>query len=677
MSSSYSLGKVRNIGIMAHIDAGKTTLTERILYVTGRSHKIGEVHDGEAVMDWMPQEQERGITITSAATTLEWDGHSIHLIDTPGHVDFTIEVERCLRVLDGAVTVFDGVHGVEPQTETVWRQADRYKVPRIGFINKLDRVGASFERSLDSMKKRFQQNIIPIHIPIGEEGEFSGIIDLIEMRGYVWETDDPGETLELENIPADLQEAAKSAREKMLEAIADLDDDIAMKYLEGEEIAPEEIIGSLRRLCCDNIAVPTLCGTALRNKGVPRVLKAVVDFLPSPLDVPPIEGEYKGEKGSREASEKAPFCALAFKVSSMDDGRRMVFMRIYSGKLQSGEAVLNASTGTKEKVSRIFMMHSKSRRRVESAVSGQIVGVLGLKTTMTGETVTNPAHPIVVEAISGYEPVISQAIEPMALRDKDKLDEILLRYADEDPTFRVVLEDPQTGQTLVRGMGELHLDIVLDRLKREHKLEVRVGKPQVVYRETCTGSGNGEDTFARETDTEKIFGHVAVKVSANTRGEGSKITLEMEEDWAGEEFINEIREGISDGLCSGPMHGYEVDDVRVVVLSIGPKEAASKPLGYRIAAVGATRKALQKATPTLLHPRMTVEVTVPSEFVGEAIGSLNSRNGRIEEVRDEGASSLVSSTVSLEKMFGYATELRSTTQGRGSFTMTFKHYDTE
>jgi len=677
MSSPYSLKKVRNIGIMAHIDAGKTTLSERILYITGRSHKIGEVHDGEAVMDWMPQEQERGITITSAATTLEWDGHSIHLIDTPGHVDFTIEVERSLRVLDGAVAVFDGVHGVEPQTETVWRQANNYSVPRIGFINKLDRTGASFSHSLDTMRERFHQTIIPIHLPIGAEGDFAGIIDLIEMKAYTWETDDPGETTELPEIPADLQEDAELAREQMIESISDLDDEIAMKFLEGEELNNEELIESLRRLCCSNQVVPTLCGTALRNKGVPRVLKAVIDFLPSPLDVPNIQGEYKGEELERSATEKGPLCALAFKVSSMDDGRRMVFLRIYSGKLVSGGTVMNASQGTKEKVSRIFMMHSTSKRRVESAVAGQIVGVLGLKTTMTGETVTSVEAPIVVEAITGYEPVISQAIEPMALRDKEKLDQMLLRYADEDPTFRVVLEDKQTGQTLVRGMGELHLDIVLDRLKREHKIEVRVGKPQVVYKETCREESQAKEVFNRESENEKIYGEVHVTVTPGERSSGCEVQLDIEEEWLSEEYKQEIRDGIFDSLRSGPIQGFELDDVKVVATGVGEKQQASKPLGYRIAAAGATRHALQGASPTLLHPRMAVKISAPSEFVGDVIGSLNSRNGRIEEVQDEGLSSTISSTVSLEKMFGYATELRSATQGRGSFTMTFKEYDVE
>ena len=677
MGKPYALENVRNIGIMAHIDAGKTTLTERILFITGRSHKIGEVHDGEAIMDWMPQEQERGITITSAATTLEWGKNHIHLIDTPGHVDFTIEVERSLRVLDGAVAVFDGVHGVEPQTETVWRQADNYAVPRIGFINKMDRTGASFSHSLDTMRERFSQTIIPIHLPIGAEGDFRGAVDLIEMKGYVWEGDDPGETTELEAIPSELQEAAESAREEMIELIADLDDDIAMKYLEGDAIEQNELLSSLRGLCLSNTAVPVLCGTALRNKGVPRVMKAVVDFLPSPLDVPNLVGEHEGAPETREPSEKAPLCSLAFKVSSMDDGRRMVFLRIYSGKLTAGQTVLNASTGQKEKISRIFLMHSKSRKRVESATVGQIVGVLGLKKTMTGETVADPAHPIVVEAISAYEPVISQALEPMALRDKDKLDEVLLRFADEDPTLRVVLEDKQTGQTLIRGMGELHLDIIIDRLKREHKLEVRVGKPQVVYRETCQDSGTGTEIFERESEAEKIYGEASVSLSPGTRGSGNTVELDLGETWASEDVLNELQEGVLDSLRSGPVLGYEVEDVAVVVTSIGEKQPASKPLGYRIAAAAAVRKALQGAKATLLHPRMAVEISVPTEFVGDVIGGLNARNGRIEEVRDEGQTSVVLSTVSLEKMFGYATELRSNTQGRGSFSMAFKEYDTE
>jgi len=674
--------RTRNIGIMAHIDAGKTTLTERMLFITGRSHKMGEVHDGEAVMDWMPQEQERGITITSAATVLEWDNHNFNLIDTPGHVDFTMEVERSLRVLDGAVAVFDGVSGVEPQSETVWRQADRYRVPRIGFINKMDRLGANFEKAIESMRTRFAQTIIPIQIPIGEEGEFRGNIDLASMNARVWESDDPRESTALETIPAELAERAELAREALIECLADHSDTIAMKYLEGEEIAEEEIWEALREGCGANNIVPVLCGSALRNIGVPPVLDAVIRCLPSPMDLPPIEGvnPSNGQTEERAPDEKAPLCALAFKVSLMDDGRRLVFVRLYSGRITAGDSVYNASQGISEKISRLFVMHSKTRKRVESAKAGQIVGVLGLRKTRTGETLSPANAPIEIEPISSYEPVISQAIEPMSLRDKEKLDESLRKFTDEDPTFRVRFddeEDNETGQTLIRGMGELHLDIMVDRLRREYNIEVNVGTPQVVHRETITAPAETDETFDRETDEEKIFGHVRIRVEPGDRGSGVHFENQSSDEFFTPTYIEAIQTGCIEGTAAGPLRGFETDDLRVILLGGTMRPGASRPLGYRIAASTAVRKALAGASPQLLHPMMTVEVVAPTEHVGDVIGSLNTRHGRIENVEDIDGASRIQAMVSLERMFGYTTELRSLSQGLGSFTMQYSHYDIE
>jgi elongation factor G len=668
--------RIRNIGIVAHIDAGKTTLSERLLYITGRSHKMGEVHEGEATMDWMPQEQERGITITSAVTTFEWRDCEIHLIDTPGHVDFTIEVDRSLRVLDGAVVVFDAVHGVEPQTETVWRQADKYHVPRIAFANKMDRIGADFEGTLASMRKRFAQTIVPIHFPIGAESGFRGLVDLVEMKGYAWESDDPRQATPIDPLPEDLAEQAQAAREEMLELLSDHSDEIATAYLDGEAIAPETIRAAIRAACLTGALVPMLCGTALRNKGVPPVLDAVVDYLPSPADVPPVHGVVPGtdREETRYPNDKLPLCALAFKVSLMDDGRRLVFLRIYSGTLASGADVLNASQTVKEKISRIFLMHAHKRQRAESAKAGQIVGVLGLKKTKTGETITAPQSPVVLEPIGAYEPVIAQAVEPGSLRDKDKLDESLAKLADEDPTF-VVLEDPETGQTIIRGMGELHLDIIVDRLRREFGLEVRVGRPQVVYRETVLGASEVDEEFYRKTPEEELYGQVRLRVEPSRRGEGNHYHDAATDEWLTPEVKREIASGIREGFYAGVLEGYEVDDVTITLLSAAQRPGASKPLAYRIAASTALRRGLSEARPALLAPIMLVEVIAPSENTGEVIGGLNARRGKIEDVQDRGAVSLVKAHVPLEQMFGYSTEIRSQTQGRGSFSMLFSHYD--
>lgn len=669
--------RIRNIGIVAHIDAGKTTLTERLLYITGRSHRMGEVHEGEATMDWMPQEQERGITITSAATTFEWRDSEMHLIDTPGHVDFTIEVDRSLRVLDGAVVVFDGVHGVEPQTETVWRQADSYRVPRIAFVNKLDRVGADFDAAVQSMRDRFSQAICPVQIPIGFEGGFEGSVDLLAMSGLVWRTDDPRSS-ELFPLEGELLEQAELAREAMIEMVADHSDEVATAYLEGSEIEVATLKAALRAACLRGDLVPVLCGSALRNKGVPPLLDAVIDYLPSPAEVPPMRGMHPdtNEPATRPATDKAPLCALAFKVSLMDDGRRLVFVRIYSGKLVAGEDLLNATRGVKDKASRIFLLHAQKRQRADSARAGQIVGVLGMKSFKTGDTICHPAHPIVLEPIGAYEPVISQAIEPAALRDKDKLDESLGKLADEDPTFRVQ-EDAETGQTLIRGMGELHLDVITDRLKREFGLEVRVGRPQVVYRETVSGEAKVHETFHRQTDEEEVFGDVTLSVRPGERGSGVQFVDKSPSDAISDVIRGEVREGTLEATKTGVLQGYEVDDVHIEFLGAEWRPGASKPIAYRIAASKAVRAALKQASPTLLGPRMTVEVVTPNDNVGEVIGGLNARRGRILEVADRGGTSLVRADVALERMFGYSTELRSQTQGRASFSMFFSHYDLE
>lgn len=669
--------KIRNIGIMAHIDAGKTTLTERLLFITGKSHKIGEVHDGAAIMDWMPQEQERGITITSAATTFDWKNHEIHLIDTPGHVDFTIEVERSLRVLDGAVAVFDAVHGVEPQTETVWRQADHYRVPRIGFVNKLDRVGGDFNASIESMRRHFRQTIVPIQLPIGSEGDFRGVIDLMDMKAMEWDGSDPREVRILTTIPTHLLDAAQSAREEMVALIADLSDTIANKYLAEEPITTEELRAALRHAVIENRAVPVLCGTALRNRGIPPVLDAVVDYLPSPADLPPIEGVDRrtGAPATRAADDKAPFSALAYKVSMMDDGRRLVFVRIYSGKIAAGDDVLNVTQNLKEKMSRLFLMHARAKTPVASARAGQIIGVVGLRKTKTGETLSDPSHPIVLEPIDTYEPVVAQSIEPMVLRDKDKLDEALSKLADEDPTF-FVSEDKDTGQTLIRGMGELHLSVIVDRLMREFGLEVRVGKPQVVYRETICSEADAQEEFHRKTDTEEIFGLVRVSVRPGVRGSGVHYEREFSEPWLNDSWATAIREGAMEGVKAGPIQGNEVDDVVVKFIGAEFRPNISSLVAYRVAASMAVRAAIRLASPTILHPMMQVEVVVPEEYVGDVIGSLTARHGHIEDVEARPTGHVVKAQVSLEKMFGYANDLRSSTQGRGTFSMQFSRYDT-
>jgi len=679
------MGKTRNIGIMAHIDAGKTTVTERLLFVTGKSYKMGEVHEGEATMDWMVQERERGITITSAVTTFEWHDHEVHLIDTPGHVDFTIEVSRSLRVLDGAVAVFDAVAGVEPQSETVWHQANTYGVPRLGFVNKMDRIGADFHRTIAMMVDRFGDHCIAAQLPIGAESEFTGIVDLVREKAIVWpDPDDPREFTE-GPIPDAMADEAEEAREALLERLADIDDDFAMAYLEDSEaLDVETILDAIRVAVLRGELVPVLCGTALRNKGVQPLLNAIVRWLPSPEDVDDVTGTDADGEGSltRPADPKAPMCALAYKVAIMEDGRRMVFMRLYSGTLQAGQAVLNPALGVQEKISRIFLMHANQRKRLDRIEAGNIFGVLGLKKTRTGDTLCDVSHPILLETIDAYEPVISQAVEPATLREKERLEESLRKLADEDPTFQWH-EDEGTGQTIIRGMGELHLDVLVDRLKREFKVEARTGKPQVVYRETITATGKGSELFERApAEGEAIHGDVSVTLAPRTRGEGNDLVWAFPNSggepvaWFDAEISDAIEEGIVQALRSGVVDGYPVQDVEVTITRAAFKAELSRPLGFTIAAANAVRIALRDAKPVLLSPVANVEVSSPPSFTGEVIGSINQRRGRVENMEERTVQqSVIRATVPMERMFGYATELRSITQGRASFTMTFSHYD--
>jgi elongation factor G len=698
-----SMAHIRNIGIMAHIDAGKTTVSERLLFISGREHKIGEVHDGDTTMDWMVQERERGITITSAVTTFVWDVDpkppagaatlpakaEMHLIDTPGHVDFTIEVSRSLRVLDGAVTVFDGVHGVEPQTETVWRQADRYRVPRIGFINKMDRIGADYWRSLKSMEERFGEHCAPAAIPIGTESQHKGMIELVDRRAWTWTDPDDPRGYEVGEVPSHMVDEVEDARAILLERIAIADDEFALTWLESpDSLTTNDIHAAIRRAVIAGKLVPVLCGAALRNKGIQPLLNAIVMWLPSPDDVPEVEGVHPTTRApeKRPHDPKGPLAGLAFKVAMMgDDGRRLVFVRLYSGTLTAGAEILNPGKGLKEKVSRIFLMHANQRERKESVGAGNIVGVLGLKHTKTGDTICDPGKPILLEQIDAYEPVISQSIEPETTRDRDKMLETLGKLADEDPTFRW-REDTQTGQTIISGMGELHLDVLADRVRREFEVPVRIGKPQVVYRETITQSAVEEEIFERQAEGDLLYGQVAVRIKPRDRGEGNLVEWafpKAEEGaeppilpWFSADIKQRIQVGIDNQLTSGVISGDPVQDVHVIIAHVGWKEGITKTVGYTIAASTVLRKAMQAAKPTRLAPIANVEVATPPEYTGDIIGSLNQRRGRIEHMEEISSQvSHIKAQVPIERMFGYSTELRSMSQGRASFQMTFSHYD--
>ena len=668
------LRKTRNLGIIAHIDAGKTTVTERVLFYSGRVHKMGEVHNGEATMDWMVEERERGITITSAVTSCEWSGHAINIIDTPGHVDFTIEVERSLRVLDGAIGVFCAVGGVEPQSETVWHQADRYRVPKIAFINKLDRVGADFFRVVEMMKERLNAVPVVLQIPWGSEDQFKGVIDLIAMQAILWEDDTLGATYNAIPIPEEMAETAAGYREQLLETLAENDDGIMEKYLSEEEIPSQELKEAIRNTTVKMALVPVFCGTALRNKGIQPLLDGIVDYLPSPLDVPPIAGIHPvtGEKETRPAKPGGPFSALAFKVM-MDQGRKMTYLRIYSGTLKAGGLVYNPGKNIKEKPARLLKMHSNKRERIDEVSAGDIVAAMGLKITTTGDTLCSENDPILLEPITFNEPVINVAVEPKRVQDNDRLLEALQKLADEDPTFKTKI-DEETGQTLISGMGELHLEILTGRLKREFSVEINQGKPQVVYRETITTPSLRDEIFQKELSGQQHFAGVEIEISPLKRGSGNQFVNQCKVEGLTEEFLEAIRQGIQEAEAGGSLMGYPVIDVQTALLNVRMKET-SDPMAFRVVANMAFKQAFLKGEPVLLEPIMKTEVLVPEAFTGDVIGDLNARHGKIAQIVSKGSNQVLTANVPLSKMFGYSTALRSASQGRGTFSMQFSHYD--
>jgi elongation factor G len=675
MADARRLRFYRNIGIIAHIDAGKTTVTERILFYTGRSHRMGEVHDGTAVMDWMEQEQERGITITSAVTTCNWMDHEIHLIDTPGHVDFTIEVERSLRVLDGAIAVFSGVDGVEPQSETVWHQADRYHVPKIAFVNKMDRVGADFDNTVNQIARKFKTIPLRLQLPLGAESDFRGVIDLINMKQTIWFDETLGARFEVEDIEPGRMHAAVEAREHLVAKLGEFDDDLMDRYIGGEEITAEHLIPVIRRLTLDLTAVPVLCGSALKNKGVQPLLDSIVNFLPSPLDVPPIEGinPQTDEPVKRASSEEEPLAALAFKIH-MDQGRKLTYVRVYSGILEVGADVLNVSKGVREKVSRIFQMHANKRDRIERSGAGNIVAVMGLKSATTGDSLCDPAHPILLEPVDVYEPVISTAVEAQTRADQEKLFESLGKLSEEDPTFRF-LENADTGQIIVSGMGELHLEIVLNRLERDYHVSVHAGKPQVVYRESIGREAEGSGVFDREIAGTRHFAMVQLHLSPRARSLGNTVLNRLRDESIPEVFFPAVEQGIQEAFTSGAISGYPVVDVEAAVYGGTFQEGVSSELAFRVAASMAFRNAFEQGAPVLLEPYMSVEILTPDEFLGEVLGDVNQRKGRVENILSRKAIQVVTAVVPLSRMFGYSTALRSATQGRANFTMHFSHYD--
>jgi len=673
MARKVPLSRTRNIGIIAHIDAGKTTVTERILFYTDKIYKVGEVHEGAATMDWMPQEQERGITITAAATTAFWNDHRVNIIDTPGHVDFTVEVERSLRVLDGAVVVFDGVAGVEPQSETVWRQADRYGVPRFCFINKLDRTGADFWAGVESIKERLGANAVPVQIPIGQESDFQGIVDLIEMNAIIFEGELGAEPIVTE-IPADLVAEAQKHRAAMVEAVAELDDQLTMKFLEGEELTPAEIRHGLRVGTLQNRIVPVLTGTALKNKGIQPVLDAVVDYLPSPLDVPPITGiDPDGNEVVRGVDDKEPFAALAFKIAADPFVGKLAFFRVYSGKLKTGSYVYNASKDKRERIGRIVELHANSREDIDEVAAGDIAAAVGLKDTYTGDTLTDPEHPVILESITFPEPVIEVAIEPKTKADQDKLAVALQRLAEEDPTFRVQ-NDEETGQTLIAGMGELHLDVLVDRMVREFKVAANVGKPQVSYRESIRREAEGNGRFVRQTGGRGQYGHAVIKLEPGEKGSGYEFVDKIVGGTIPREYIKAVSAGIKEALETGPYAGYPMVDVKATLFDGSTHDVDSSEMAFKIAGSMAAKLAVEKARPVILEPIMRVEVVMPEEFMGDVIGDLNSRRGHIEGMDNRNGTQVVSALVPLASMFGYVTDLRSVTQGRATSSMEFSHY---
>jgi len=675
MNKKSSIAAIRNIGIIAHIDAGKTTVTERILYYTGRSHKMGEVHDGEAVMDWMPDEQERGITITSAVTACQWKGCEIQIIDTPGHVDFTIEVERSLRVLDGAIGVFCAVGGVEPQSETVWHQADKYHVPKVAFVNKLDRIGSDFFGTVEMIKSRLNTNPLVLQIPIGQEDSFQGVVDLIRMKQIVWNDENLGATFTEGDIASELRETAEIYREALLESVAELDDAVMEAYLAEEPVADEDLIRAIRQATIDLKIVPVLCGSALRNKGIQPLLDAIVAFLPSPAEVPPIRGVHP-ESGLRvecRTEARAPLAALIFKVALME-GRKHSFVRVYSGQLKVGADVYNPTRKIKEKAARILKMHANKRERIETAGPGAIVGVVGLKTSSTGETLCTAEHPVLLERIDFYEPVISVAIEPKAHSDQEKLAQVLEKFGAEDPTLSV-REDEDTGQTILSGMGELHLEIITSRMQREFNTHVNVGKPQVVYRETIAEESEASAVFDREVGGHAQFGDTRIRLTPLPRGTGNRFVSKVTGDVVPDVFLPAVETGVSESMASGGLMGYPVVDVEAALVGGSIRESQGTELAYRVAAAMACSEALRNGQPFLLDPIMKVDVFVPEAFMGEVIGDLNARGGKIESIEHRTSLQVIKAVVPLARMFGYSTALRSATQGRATFSMHFSHFD--
>jgi len=684
MPRQVALNKTRNIGIMAHIDAGKTTTTERILYYTGITYKIGEVHEGTAVMDWMEQEQERGITITSAATTCIWRDHRINIIDTPGHVDFTAEVERSLRVLDGACAVFDAVAGVEPQTETVWRQADKYRVPRICFVNKMDRVGADFRRTLEQISSKLQGNAVAIQLPIGSEDRFEGVVDLVKMKAIRYKSETLGADYELEDIPADMLAEAQEYREKLIEKVSEANDVLLEKYLNHEEISEEEIRATLRKRTIESVRqkdeapfVPVLCGSAFKNKGVQPLLDAVVDFLPSPVDIPPIVGldpDHEGQTVERPADDSAPFSALAFKIMTDPFVGQLTFIRVYSGVLKTGSSAYNATKQKTERIGRLLKMHANKREEIKEVYAGDIAAAVGMKTVATGDTICDEKHPVVLEAMDFPEPVISLAIEPKTKADQEKLGHGLGKLMAEDPTFRV-RTDPETGQVVIAGMGELHLEIIVDRLKREFNVEATVGRPQVAYKETLTRAADGEGRYIKQTGGRGQYGHAKIHLIPRHPGEGYEFVNAIVGGTIPREFIKPIDEGIKEALTTGVLAGYPVEDVQIELYDGSYHDVDSSEMAFKIAGSMAFKDAAKKAAPVLLEPVMRVEVVVPKDYLGDVMGDLASRRGKIQSQEERGGTQIISARVPLSEMFGYATDLRSRTQGRATYSMHFDRYE--
>jgi elongation factor G len=675
VARKFPLEKTRNIGIMAHIDAGKTTTTERILFYTGRVHKIGEVHDGAATMDWMVQEQERGITITSAATTAQWDGHRINIIDTPGHVDFTVEVERSLRVLDGSVAVFCAKGGVEPQSETVWRQADKYGVPRMAYVNKMDITGADFYRVVDMMKSRLGANAVPIQLPIGFEDTFKGFVDLIEMKAVIY-TDDLGKVSEATEIPEDMMENAELYRQNLLDAVAESDDELMMKYLEGEELTIEEIKTAIRRATIACKMTPVICGSSYKNKGVQPLLDAVIAYMPAPTDIPPIKGvkPETGEEDERKADDSMPFSALAFKIMADPYVGKLAFFRVYSGQLSSGSYVYNSTKGKRERIGRILQMHANHREEIETVYTGDIAAAVGLKDTTTGDTLCDDKNVIILESMVFPEPVISIAVEPKTKADQEKMGVALNRLAEEDPTFKMHT-DQETGQTIISGMGELHLDIIVDRMLREFKVECNVGKPQVAYRETIRKTVKAEGKFVRQSGGRGQYGHCWLELQPLEPGQGFIFENKVVGGAIPREYISPIEAGVKEAMETGVSAGYPMVDIKVTVYDGSYHDVDSSEMAFKIAGSMGFKAGAAKANPIVLEPYMKVEVNVPEEYMGDVIGDLNSRRGRIEGMEARSGAQAIKSFVPLSEMFGYATDLRSKTQGRGNYSMEFDHYE--